>query len=103
VEPYESHFCFHLRRNIRHFDTYTNSAHDEGTNNGLKASAARVLPQHSLDRSAAILNMNATINAKATASKSATNASTKCLWSNLPPGSKLTHKGESFVVAQLLL
>lgn len=72
-------------------------------NNGLKASAARVLPQHSLDRAAAILNMNATINAKAKAIKSANNASTKCLWSNLPSRNKLTQKGESLVVAQWLL
>jgi hypothetical protein len=58
VEPHESNFCFHKRRHIRHFDTYTNCGH-EGTNNGLKSSAAPVLPQHSLDRCASILNQNA--------------------------------------------
>ena len=37
VEPHENHFCFFNRTDIRHFDEYSNSAH-EGTNNGLKNS-----------------------------------------------------------------
>jgi hypothetical protein len=30
-EPHESHYCFHLRKCLRHFDTRINSSH-EGTN-----------------------------------------------------------------------
>ena len=48
VEPLETFLCFYRRRDIRHYDTYTNSPH-EGTNNGLKAGAAPIMPQHSLD------------------------------------------------------
>ena len=44
VEPYEAFYCFHhKRRHVRHFDTYTNSAH-EGTNNSVKSAAAPFYP-----------------------------------------------------------
>lgn len=99
VEPLEAFFCFHTRRHVRHFDTYTNSAH-EGTNNGLKAAAAPVLPQHSLDRSASILNNNALIKANANTIMSARVVSSNALWSKLPTSQKLTHKGEGLVTAQ---
>lgn len=99
VEPHESFYCFHKRRHIRHFNTYTNSAH-EGTNNGLKSSAAPVLPQHSLDRCASILNQNATMKANANSIRSAKVVSSKPLWSKLPTSRKLTHKGEGLVAAQ---
>lgn len=99
VEPHEAFYCFHKRRHVRHFDTYTNSAH-EGTNNGVKSSAAPILPQHSLDRSASILNQNAQIKANANAIQSANVLSTKALWSKLPTAQKLTHKGEGLVTAQ---
>ena len=92
-------FCFHSRRHVRHFDTYTNSAH-EGTNNGLKSSAAPVLPQHSLDRAASILNTNALMNANASTIMSAKVVSSHALWSKLPTAQRLTHKGEGLVTAQ---
>ena len=81
------------------FDTYTNSAH-EGTNNGLKTSAAPVLPQHSLDTSAAILNHNAHIKATSTSIRTATSVSSKVLWSKLSTAQKLTQKGEGLVTEQ---
>ena len=99
VEPIEAYYCFHSRCNVRHFDTYTNSAH-EGTNNGLKSAAAPVLPQHTLDRSAAILNNNALMKANANSIHSATIVSSNSLWSKLPTSQKLTHKGEGLVIAQ---
>ena len=83
VEPHEAFYCFHKRRHLRHFDTYTNLAH-EGTNNGVKSAAAPILPQHSLDRSASILNKNALIKANANSIQSAKVVSTNALWSNLP-------------------
>jgi hypothetical protein len=99
VEPHESNFCFHVRRHIRHFDTYTNCGH-EGTNNGMKASAAPVLPQHSLDRCASILNLNATIKSITKTIDSAVTVSTRPLWSRLPTSTKLTSKGKSRVTTQ---
>ena len=79
--------------------TYTNSAH-EGTNNGMKSAAAPILPQHSLDRSASILNQNAVMKANANSIHSAKVVSTNALWSKLPTAQKLTHKGEGLVTAQ---
>ena len=35
IEPHETHFCFYLRLNLRHFEEYTNSIH-EGTNRGFE-------------------------------------------------------------------
>jgi MULE transposase domain len=99
VEPLEAFFCFYRRRTLRHFDTYTNSGH-EGTNNGLKAAAAPVLPQHSLDRSAAIINQNATIKASSNSILSATAVRSQPLWSKLPTSHQLTHKGEGLVTHQ---
>ena len=99
VEPLETFFCFYSRRNVHHFDTYTNSAH-EGTNNGLKTSAAPVLPQHLLDTSAAILNHNAHIKATSTSIRTATSVSSKVLWSKLSTSQKLTQKGEGLVTEQ---
>ena len=72
----------------------------EGTNNGLKTAAAPVLPQHSLDRSASIINQNAEIKAASHGILSATAVSTNVLWSNLPTSQKLTKKGEGFVIQQ---
>jgi hypothetical protein len=99
VEPLETFLCFYRRRNIRHYDTYTNSPH-EGTNNGLKAGAAPVMPQHSLDRSASILNHNAHIKATSSSILSANAVSSKSLWSSLPTSQRLTHKGEGLVTQQ---
>ena len=99
VEPLESFICFYTRRHVRHFDTSTNSGH-EGTNNGLKTAAAPVLPQHSLDRSASIINQNAQIKAASNGILSATAVSTNVLWSRLPTSQKLTKKGEGLVIQQ---
>ena len=99
VEPLESFICFYPRRHVRHFDTSTNSGH-EGTNNGLKTAAAPVLPQHSLDRSASIINDNAEIKAASHRILSATAVSTNVLWSKLPTSQKLTKKGEGLVIQQ---
>jgi len=89
IEPHEAFYCFHKRRHVRHFDTYTNSAH-EGTNNGVKSAAAPILPQHSLDRSASILNQNALIKANANSIQSA-----KVIWpyTQFLQGEKGLHHG----------
>jgi hypothetical protein len=100
VEPHEANYCFHKRLHVRHFDTYTNCGH-EGTNNGLKSSAAPVLPQHSLDRCALILNQNAAMKSRTKRIDSAVTVSTRPLWSTLPTSNKLlTSKGESIVATQ---
>ena len=100
VEPHEAFSCFHNRRHVRDFDTYKNSA-QEGTNNGVKMSAAApILPQHSLNRSALILNQNAVIEANANSIQLAKVVSTNALWSKLPTAQKLTHKGEGLVTVQ---
>jgi hypothetical protein len=66
----------------------------------LKTGAAPVLPQHSLDRSASILNHNAQIKAVSTQILSAKAVSSSALWSNLPTSQMLTHKGEGLVNQQ---
>ena len=53
IIPNEQSFCFYLRKRVRHFEITTNSGH-EGTNNAIKAGPSRVLPQHSIDKSAKI-------------------------------------------------
>jgi hypothetical protein len=83
VEPLEAFFCFCRRRTLRHFDTCTNAGH-EGINKGLKAAVAPVLPQHSLDRSAAITHQNAAIKASLNSILSATALRSQPLWSKLP-------------------
>ena len=35
MEPHESHFCFYLRLNLKHYEEYSNSIR-EGTNCALK-------------------------------------------------------------------
>ena len=46
MQPHESHYCFHLRKFVRHFDTHINSSH-EGTNKRIKYGAAPCLPNYS--------------------------------------------------------
>jgi hypothetical protein len=59
--------------------------------------------QHSLDRSASILNHNAPIKANATSILTVHAVSSKLLWSNLPTSQKLTHKAEGLVTQQWTL
>ena len=58
VKPHESHYCFHLRRLVRHFSLHTNCGH-EGENNGLKHCTGRVMPQHSLNNAVCALTWQA--------------------------------------------
>jgi hypothetical protein len=51
--PQEQSYCFYLRKEVRHFETTTNSGH-EGTNNAIKAGPSCVLPQHGIDKSVKI-------------------------------------------------
>ena len=51
VEPLEEYFCFYDRRNIRHFDEYSNSCH-EGTNNAVKYGSNAINPTYRLDHAA---------------------------------------------------
>ena len=48
IEPYESFFVFYRRKRVRHFDEYSNSAH-EGTNMALKYCEGASKPTHLLD------------------------------------------------------
>ena len=48
IEPNEHDYVYYLRKKVRHFAEYSNSAH-EGTNHGLKYSADSVNPSHLLD------------------------------------------------------
>merc|ERR1711966_478056 len=57
IEPHEKHYCFYLRKNLRHFDEFTNSVH-EGTNNGIRHSAAAVGPSTLIEKSLVILSEN---------------------------------------------
>ena len=54
---HESHYCFYLRKTIRHFGVYTNCGH-EGTNNGIKHNCTPVTPQTPLHKCATILSAN---------------------------------------------
>ena len=54
MQPHESHYCFHLRKCVRHFDTHINSSH-EGTNKEIKYGAAPCLPNYSIERAAKVL------------------------------------------------
>ena len=51
VEPLEEYFCFYYRRNIRHFDEYSNSCH-EGTNKAVKYGTDAINPAYRLDNAA---------------------------------------------------
>ena len=53
IIPHEQSYCFYLRKDVRHFETTTNSGH-EGTNHAIKSGPSRVLPQHAIDKSAKI-------------------------------------------------
>jgi hypothetical protein len=43
IIPHEQHFCFYLRRGVRHFEASSNSCH-EGTNHAIKSGPSCVLP-----------------------------------------------------------
>ena len=58
IEPHETHYCFYLRKRIRHFDEYVNSVH-EGTNNKIRNSALSCGPSTLIEKSLIILNENA--------------------------------------------
>jgi hypothetical protein len=66
----------------------------------LKAGAAPVMPQHSLDCSSSILNHNAQIKATSSLILSTNAVSSKSLWLCLPTSQRLTHKGEGLELQQ---
>ena len=49
IEPHESHFCFYLKLNLRHFEEYANSIH-EGTNKGFKHNSTLVGPSANIEK-----------------------------------------------------
>ena len=49
IEPHEDRYIYFKRKHIRHYDEYSNSAH-EGTNHGLNSSADGVKASHLLDK-----------------------------------------------------
>jgi hypothetical protein len=58
------------------------------------------MPQHSLDRSASIINHKAQIKATSSWILSADAVSSKSLWLCLPTSQRITHKGEGLVMQQ---
>ena len=57
IEPQESHFCFYLRLNLRHFGEYNKSIH-EGTNRGLKYNFAPEGPSANIKKALIIICNN---------------------------------------------
>lgn len=57
VEPLEKHYCFYVRKYLRHFDEFINSLH-EGTNNGLRHSAAPVGPSMAIEKTLVVMTNN---------------------------------------------
>lgn len=96
VEPHEANYCFYLRIGIRHFEEYTNSSH-EGTNNGLKHSAAPVLPVMSLQRTTEVLTDNAAMKCLAQEKVAAKQATEHKLWSDLPTAGHLVTRAEALL------
>ena len=50
VKVHEHNYVFYLRKEIRHYEEYSNSSH-EGTNGGLKYCAGAVIPMNKFDKS----------------------------------------------------
>ena len=58
IETHESYFCFYLRYNLKHYEEYTNSIHEE-MNHALKYYSAPVGPSTNIEKSLAIMCNNA--------------------------------------------
>ncbi len=93
---YEDQFLFYRRKNIRHFNEYTNCAH-EGTNFGAKAHSAQLLPSLSIFQSAKTMLFQSAIKCKEIFLQAERNMERQKLWTNTPTAAHLTKLGESIV------
>jgi hypothetical protein len=99
VQPHEQHYCFFQRLSIRHMDMYSNTPH-EGTNNGIKASAAPSMPQHSIATAARVLCVNSEVNAIQRGRESATLLVNHKLWSKTKTADYVTSCAENEIKNQ---
>ena len=99
VQPHEQHYCFFRRLSIRHMDMYSNTPH-EGTNNGIKASAAPSMPQHSIATAARVLCVNSEVNAIQRGRESATLLMGHKLWSKTKTADYVTSYAENEIKNQ---
>ncbi|KAI2512498.1 hypothetical protein MHU86_1951 [Fragilaria crotonensis] len=99
VEPHEQHYCFFQRLAIRHMDLYSNTPH-EGTNNGMKASAAPSMPQHSIATAAQVLCVNSELNTIHRGRESAALLMGHKLWSKSKTADYVTNCAENEIKNQ---
>ena len=88
VEVNEHNYLFYLRKNVRHYEEYSNSSH-EGTNTGLKYCAGAVVPLQHFDDSLTKLCNQATMKAEMRDQTFAKEVSYNKTWSKLKCAGKL--------------
>ena len=96
---YEDLFLHYLRRKSRYFDIAHNSAH-EGTNHGLKASAAAVLPGHNPVSAAERMVVQAFVTTRKLEEESYRVLQQHKQWSSLPTAKHLVPVAESILMQQ---
>lgn len=100
IEPHEDYFVLYRRFNLRHFDAYSNTAH-EGTNAGMKHSVDAVGPQNSLSTSTITLcsqGSRSCIEFERRAGQSLTN---NPLWCELPCAGHVTSFALSLIQTEM--
>jgi hypothetical protein len=81
IYPHLDQLVFYKRKQLLHFDTNSNSAH-EGTNRGLKSHAAPTNPQHTLAKATKVLTHQACLKSLSLQSTLARKINSKTLWSD---------------------
>jgi len=99
---YEDSYVFFRRKSIRHFNEYTNCAH-EGTNHGTKSHAAQLLPSHTIFQAAKTMVFQSAIKCKELFVQAEKNMQHQKLWTNTPTAAHLTILGESIVTSSCKL
>ena len=79
IFPLLDHIVFYKRKQLLHFDTNSNSAH-EGTNRGMKSHAAPTNPQHTLEKATKVLSNQARLKALMLQGDLARKVNSKTLW-----------------------
>ena len=100
VITHEENILYYKRKQVRHFNVSTNSAH-EGTNLGLKKHSAPVRANHKLDNAAKVLTLQATLKMSAIDSEAHDLCLKKKCWSDLPTSSHLVPIAESILLEQM--
>jgi hypothetical protein len=95
---YEEQFVFYRRKTLRHFNEYTNCAH-EGTNKGAKAHAAQLLPSHTIFQAAKTLVFQSAMKCKEIFVEAEKNMQGQKLWSETPTAAHVTKLGESLLAS----